>query len=252
MNSSKSGGEGVGAAVASSSAQGSDARQLALSLPHNPQMTRADFLIGAANENAAALIDRFPDWQSRIVLLVGPAGSGKTHLGQIWKEAAGAAQVSARDLREADVEPLLAGGRLLIEDVDRGPIDEAAMFHMINRARERGAHLLLTSRRAPAAMAVSLPDLVSRLRAALLVELLPPDDALLERVLVKLFADRQLRIEHSLATYVVRRMERSLEAANRIVAALDEAALAAGRPVTRQLAGEVLDRDFGNEPELPL
>lgn len=250
MNSSKAGGEGDDETGAPPS-QGGDARQLALSLPHNPQMTRADFLIGTANENAAALIDRFPDWQSRIVLLVGPAGSGKTHLGRIWSDAAGAAQIAARDLREQDVEPLLAGGRLLVEDVDRGGIDEAAMFHLINRVRENGAHLLLTSRQPPAAMALVLPDLVSRLRAALLVELLPPDDALLERVLVKLFADRQLRVDPALATYVVRRMERSLEAANRVVAALDEAALAAGRPVTRQLAGEVLDRDFGNEPELP-
>lgn len=251
MNSSKAGGEGDEAAAASPPSQGGDARQLALSLPHNPQMTRADFLIGTANENAAALIDRFPDWQSRIVLLVGPAGSGKTHLGRIWSDAAGAAQIAARDLREQDVEPLLAGGRLLVEDVDRGDLNEAAMFHLINRVRENGAHLLLTSRQPPAAMGLALPDLVSRLRAALLVELLPPDDALLERVLVKLFADRQLRVDPALATYVVRRMERSLEAANRVVAALDEAALAAGRPVTRQLAGEVLDRDFGNEPELP-
>lgn len=250
MNSSEAGGEGDEAAGAPPS-QGGSVRQLALSLPHNPQMTRADFLIGTANENAAALIDRFPDWQSRIVLLVGPAGSGKTHLGHIWSEAAGAAQIAARDLREQDVEPLLGGGRLLVEDVDRGVIDEAAMFHLINRARERGAHLLLTSRQPPASMALALPDLISRLRAALLVELLPPDDALLERVLVKLFADRQLRVDPALATYIVRRIERSLEAANRVVAALDEAALAAGRPVTRQLAAEVLDRDFGNEPELP-
>lgn len=250
MNSSEAGGEGDEAAGVFPSGGGS-VRQLALSLPHNPQMTRADFLIGTANENAAALIDRFPDWQSRIVLLVGPAGSGKTHLGRIWSEAAGAAQIAARDLREQDVEPLLAGGRLLVEDVDRGVIDEPAMFHLINRARERGAHLLLTSRQPPTSMALALPDLISRLRAALLVELLPPDDALLERVLVKLFADRQLRVDPALATYVVRRIERSLEAANRVVAALDEAALAAGRPVTRQLAAEVLDRDFGNEPELP-
>ncbi|MBN9017071.1 MAG: hypothetical protein J0H11_06610 [Rhizobiales bacterium] len=250
MNSSEAGGEGDEETGVSPS-QGGSVRQLALSLPHNPQMTRADFLIGTANENAAALIDRFPDWQSRIVLLVGPAGSGKTHLGRIWSEVAGAAQIAARDLREQDVEPLLAGGRLLVEDVDRGVIDEPAMFHLINRARERGAHLLLTSRQPPASMALALPDLISRLRAALLVELLPPDDALLERVLVKLFADRQLRVDPALATYVVRRIERSLEAANRVVAALDEAALAAGRPVTRQLAAEVLDRDFGNEPELP-
>jgi len=224
--------------------------QLTLNLPHRPQLTRADFLVGAANESAAALIDRFPDWPNRIVVLIGPPGSGKTHLSQIWKDEAGAAEIAARELAAPAIEPLLAKGRLLVEDLHEAGVDEAALFHLLNRARERQAFLLLTSRRPAASLDLALPDLASRLRAALPAELTAPDDDLLQRVLVKLFADRQLLVDPGVVAFVARRIERSLDAANRVVAALDEAALAAGRPVTRHLAGTILGRDFGDEPEL--
>lgn len=217
------------------------ARQLGLALPHQPQMTRADFLVGASNEAAVALIDRFPAWPNRNLLLIGPAGSGKSHLGRIWREIAGARAIRAAALREAEIEPSLAEGRLLVEDLHEPDLDEAVLFHLLNRARERSAFLMLTSRVPPHELAVALPDLVSRLRLALPVELPLPDDELLRRVLVKLFADRQLRVDPSLIDYLARRIERSYDAANRVVAALDAAALAAGRPITRQLAAAVLE-----------
>lgn len=225
------------------------ARQLGLALPHQPQMTRADYLVGASNEAAVALIDRFPDWPNRNLLLIGPAGSGKSHLGRIWREIAGARAVQASELHETEIEPSLAAARLLVEDLQEPGLDEAALFHLFNRARERGAFLMLTSRVPPSELAITLPDLVSRLRAALPVELPLPDDELLRRVLVKLFADRQLRVDPSLIDYLARRIERSYDAANRVVAALDAAALAAGRPITRQLAATVLDLAPDGEEE---
>lgn len=226
--------------------------QLALTLPHPAQMTRADFLIGRANEAAAGLVDRFPDWPNRTVLLAGPPGSGKTHLGRIWREASHAAEIAARDLGRADIEALLSTGRVLVEDLHEEGVDEAALFHLLNLVREREAYAFLTSRLPPGQLAFTLPDLVSRLRAAVPAELDTPDDDLLSRVMVKLFADRQLQVDPGLLDFIRRRMERSLEAANRIVADLDHAALAAGKPISRQLAAAILRQELGEEePELP-
>ncbi len=224
-----------------------ETRQLALELPHRPALTRADFVVGAANESAMAMVDAFPQWPNRVAVLIGPAGSGKTHLAAVWREASGAAEIAARDLGAADLGSLLASGAVLVEDIHSDGVDATALFHLINLVREREAFALLTSRVAPAELDVALPDLRSRLRAAVPVELAAPDDALLAHVIVKLFADRQLPVDAGLVDYLGRRMERSLGAANRIVAELDAAALAAGRPVTRQLAAQVLGRHDADE-----
>jgi len=219
--------------------------QLPLSLPHRPAMTRADFLVGAANREAIALIDRWPDWPAMTVLVAGPAGSGKSHLVEIWRLASGAAVASASALDDAAAPAMVAAGAVAVEDLQAGPFDEAALFHLLNLARERAVPVLMTSRQWPAALPIALPDLASRLRAAHPVELGPPDDELLRRVLVKLFADRQLSIDRAVVDYIVVRMERSLEAANRIVDDLDRTALAAHRAITRPLAAAALARVDG-------
>ncbi|MGZ3411433.1 MAG: chromosomal replication initiator DnaA [Xanthobacteraceae bacterium] len=214
-------------------------RQLALALGHDESFARDDFLSGPSNAKALALIERWPDWPSRAILLVGPEGSGKSHLAAIWSANSGARTVSARFVEEANVPAMLATGALVIEDLSTGFLEERALFHLLNLAREQGAHLLLTARTAPAAWQISLPDLASRLREIPVVILDPPDDALLRAVLVKLFADRQLVIDESLIAYLVTRMERSFAAARAAVAALDREALRQQRPVTRALAGEL-------------
>ena len=140
-------------------------------------------------------------------------------------------------------------GAVAVENLHAGPLDEAALFHLLNLAGERQAPVLLTSRTAAAALPVKLPDLASRLRAARPVDLGAPDDDLLRRVIVKLFADRQLAVDSAVVDYIALRMERSLQGANAIVADLDREALAAGVPVTRRLAAGALARVFGRPPE---
>lgn len=226
------------------------ARQIPLTLPHSAAMARVDFLVGAANAAAIAAIDAWPDWPAPVLLLAGPVGSGKTHLVNIWCAASGAAAVAASMLSESDVEALVGHGAVAIEDLHAGPLDEAALFHLLNRARERNAPVLLTSRLWASALSIRLPDLASRLRAARPVELGEPDDDLLRRVLVKLFADRQIAVDPGVVDYVALRMERSLEGASAIVADLDREGLAARAPITKRLAALSLARVFDRQPDM--
>jgi len=214
-------------------------RQLALALPHAESFAREDFLTGAPNEAALAMIERWPDWPDRALALVGPEGAGKSHLAAIWAEIAGARRVSARALGETNLIGALATGALVIEDAP-ARLDERALFHLLNLIREEEAYLLITARVAPARWSVALPDLASRLRAVPTVALSAPDDALLRAVLVKLFADRQLGVDSSLVSYLVTRIERSFAAARAAVETLDREALRMQRPVTRALAAELL------------
>ncbi|ODT17621.1 MAG: hypothetical protein ABS35_25415 [Kaistia sp. SCN 65-12] len=225
-------------------------RQLPLSLPHSAAMTRADFIVGRANESAVALVDRHPDWPNPVAVLVGPVGSGKTHLGQIWKAAAGAGEIAARDLATASLDGVVTRP-VLVEDLHEDGVSQPALFHLLNLVRERRVSALLTSRVPVAGLQFDLPDLASRLRAAVPAGLSEPEDALLARVIVKLFADRQLVVDPAVVDFISQRMERSLGAANRLVELLDREALAAGRPISRNLAASVLAREAGDEPELP-
>ncbi|MBM3529768.1 MAG: chromosomal replication initiator DnaA [Alphaproteobacteria bacterium] len=214
-------------------------RQLTLALDHAESLAREDFLEGPSNAAALSLIERWPDWPSRAVLLRGPEGSGKSHLAAIWARASGARTVSPRALAGADVPIALATGALVVENLDRGAFDEAALFHLLNLAREERAYLLITARSAPATWRIALPDLASRLRAIPVVALEPPGDALLRAVIVKLFADRQLAVDEGLVGFLATRIERSFAAARAAVAALDREALRLQRPVTRALAAEL-------------
>jgi chromosomal replication initiation ATPase DnaA len=217
-------------------------RQLALALGHAESFSREDFLSGPCNAAALALVDRWPDWPGRVVALIGPEGSGKSHLAAIWAELAGARFLAARALDPAGLPAALSTGALVLEDVEPAGIDERALFHLLNLVREQEGHLLITARTAPASWRLRVNDLASRLRAVPAVELAPPDDALLRAVTVKLFADRQVAVDESLITYLATRVERSFAAVRSVVAELDREALQLQRPVTRALAAEILGR----------
>ena len=215
-------------------------RQLAFALPHAESLTRDNFLEGPANEAGLALIESWPDWPNRIMLLVGPEGSGKSHLAAIWAEDAGARSTAAHALTADDVPGALATGALVVEDLKPGQFDERAMFHLINLARQDEAFVLMTARLSPSAFEVELRDLRSRLRAVPTVSLLPPDDHLFRGLIVKFCADRQLSIDETVVSYLTSRIERSYAAARQTVDLLDSEALRLGRPVTRALAAELL------------
>lgn len=222
------------------------AQQLVLDLGHRTALGAEDFLVGISNAAAVALIDSWPDWPAPVVLVVGPLRSGKSHLAHVWQARSGADIVAAADVGEADIRRLEATGALVVEDLDRGIGCERTLFHLLNTARERRASVLLTSALLPGDLAIALPDLRSRLRAAVTVEIAAPDDGLLRAVLVKHFADRQILVEPQVVAWLVVNMDRTMAAAARIVEAIDRLALASRRKVTRPLAAEAL---AGLQPE---
>lgn len=225
-------------------------RQLPLDLGHSPGLSRDDLVVSRANTQAVALIDRWPEWPAPVVLLAGPAGSGKSHLAAIWREQTGAVELSASDISAHVGE--IGAHPVLIDDADQGRLDQEGLFHLINTVRGAGSHLLLTARSFPASWGVTLPDLASRLKAAATVEIEEPDDLLLAGVITKLFADRQVEVEPHVVQFLVRRIERSLSTAIRVVEKLDRAALEQKSRISRALAAETVDSLDAGQGELEL
>lgn len=226
--------------------------QLALNLEFRPALARDDFLVAETNAEAVAWIDRAAldagGWSDGRLAIFGPAGSGKTHLAQVWRVESGAVEISPDDILVQEPGRLLEGvGALILEDAERlaadGAIGAEALLHFLNDARERGCRVLLTGREPPARWPCPLPDLRSRLAAVQAVALRPPDEDLLAVVMVKLFADRRLDVAPEVIGYLVPRLERSFAAVQRIVRLLDLAALSRRQTITVPLARRVLRED---------
>lgn len=223
--------------------------QLPLEFQHVPASSREDLLISDPLSAAVTVVDAWPNWPSPVVILAGPVGSGKTHLAAIWQARSGATAI--HPVEGAGAEEAAAAGPVLFEDVDRKGFDDRSLFHVVNNIRQNGHTLLMTTRLWPMSWPVELPDLRSRLKAATVVEIGEPDDELLSQVIVKLFADRQLFVDDRLVAYIVARMERSLDAAQRLVERLDRLALSRGSRISRALAQEVLGNMAGGDAGEP-
>jgi ATPase involved in DNA replication initiation len=223
------------------------AEQLPLALAYPSSTGRDDLLVSKRMEAAVALVDSWPDWPSPVVIITGPAGSGKSHLASIWREMSGAVDIDAREGSNSSL--IAATSPVLLEDADRADYSETELFHVINSVRQNGTALLMTARDWPFAWPVSLADLKSRLRAATMIEIGEADDEHLTQLVVKLFADRQLHVDDKIVSYIIPRIERSFSAAQEVVDRIDRLALSRRAKVSRSLAADALAEMAAQSPQ---
>ncbi|MBL6959089.1 MAG: DNA replication protein [Rhodospirillales bacterium] len=224
----------------------SDPPQLTLDFDHRPSLAGDDFLVAPNNDEAVSWLDRWPHWPGPVLAIHGPVGCGKTHLASVFAALSGARVISAADLQlGADPLDILgAAPAFVIEDAEAAAAGgEEDFLHLFNVIAETGRHLLLTSKTPPSRWPLGLPDLRSRLNSVLAVEIGAPGDALIVAVLVKLFSDRQLRVDDEVIRYLSTRMDRSFEAARSLVDRIDRHALAAQRNITVPLVRQVLESE---------
>lgn len=225
--------------------------QLPLNLGHRDARGREDFLIAPCNRDAVALIDRWPGWSAPVMVLCGPAASGKSHLAAVWRTMSGAAEIDLSQGVSAD-ELFTRGDHLLVDATDAFIGDregETVLFHLYNMAKEQNKTILMTARAAPRHLDFKIPDLASRLRAAPLAAIAAPDEELLGAVMVKMFADRQVNVADDVLTYVLPRMERSFAAARDIVEKADHLALSEKKPVSVSLMRRILLDEIKEQEE---
>lgn len=202
--------------------------QIALPLAAGPGAGPSRIVVGNAN---AAVLDAFAragEWPFRTAILFGPPRSGKSLIARWFSES---------------------GGGEAIDDADR--MDETDLFHRWNRAQESGTPLLLVSSAAEGAWTITLPDLASRLGAALHLQIGAPDDAMLAD-LIALHAElRGIVLGPDACAYLVPRAERSHMGAERLVATIDRLSLERKQAPTLSVWRDALEEIMGpQEPRL--
>ncbi len=199
-------------------------------------------VVSDANRDAARLLTDWRVWPGGALALIGPRGSGKTHLALAWAVEAGARQISPRAAPE-DAAAIFreAGGRVLIDEADQKP-DETALWRLLDLAKSEGGAMLLVGLKPPAAWAASIPDLKSRLAAMAVARLGEPDEALMEVVLRRVCREQFIHLSDDAARYLARRLPRTFAAAHSLAAALDADLAKGAKPVAVPAARRALEK----------
>jgi len=213
--------------------------QLILDFEHRTALSGEDFLVANCNRDAISWIDSWPNWPAPALVVFGPPGSGKSHLAAVFEAYSDAQRVTINEFEYAASNVI---NNLIIEDFDGilNPDQEVSLFHLYNAAKEASYKILMTSHSPPAQWRITLPDLRSRMNAAISVKIGLPDDSLIAALLVKIFADRQVQVSSDVIIYAASRMERSFLAVQQVVENADHLALTTKKKITVNLMKEVL------------
>ncbi|MFK7792831.1 MAG: hypothetical protein AB8B88_09210 [Devosiaceae bacterium] len=219
-----------------------DAGQLVFDIAPPPSYAGEDYVVGPCNAQAHQLATSLA-WPTPVGLILAPCGAGKTHLATLFAQRFSAVHWFAGAVPQLTH----SGGAIIIDGLEtwvgaqRSEQDEDALFHTLEVARANAWVVLVTCQGAPETLGIRRPDTVSRLRAGERASVEAPDDALFTAIAIKLFTDRHLMVDPSIAEYLLQRMERSYANLAKLVRVIDERSLAAGRRITKSLARDVLD-----------
>ena len=181
------------------------------------------------------MINKWPDWESRKIIIFGDSGTGKTHLSKIWQEKTSAIILNLNKFKKIKFDNFfLKKKKFIIENIsnffdkikkkDKENL-EKNLLHFYNLIDEKRGYVVLTAAIAPKFWGINLPDLKSRILSSTTINIKKPDDELLSSVLVKLFIDKQILIDKKIIKFIVYRSERSFTSLQSLVNKIDEQSL---------------------------
>ena len=217
----------------------SELNQLLLDFNYKTNFNEHDFYLSKSNSNAFNLINRWPDWDKKILNISGEKFSGKSHLANIFKLKSKALLIKGNEIDNSIFKSIKLHENIIIDDFEECN-EEEILYSIFNLIDQDSKYLLINSLKPINEIKYRLPDLTSRSKNCLYAVIENPDDELLFAIILKNFSDRQIKIEKKIINFIISRIDRSYRKIDEFIYKIDELSLKKKKPINLKTIKEIL------------
>ena len=217
----------------------SELNQLLLDFDYKTNFNEHDFYLSKSNSNAFNLINRWPDWDKKILNISGEKFSGKSHLANIFKLKSKAFLIKGNEINNSIFKSIKLHESIIIDDFEECK-EEEILYSIFNLIDQDSKYLLINSLKPINEIKYRLPDLTSRSKNCLYAVIENPDDELLFAIILKNFSDRQIKIEKKIINFIISRIDRSYRKIDEFIYKIDELSLKKKKPINFKTIKEIL------------
>ena len=200
----------------------------------------SDYYVSKCNFFARNLIAIWPNWEKKIVNLAGEKYSGKTHLSKIFKSNSDALYLYSNNIEDNILKKIKLSNSIIIEDLEES-FDEKLLYSIFNLVEQDNKYLLISSKKPIDTMKFTLPDLLSRLKNCIIAKIEQPDDELIYAIILKIFSDRQIKLDNKIIDYIIKRIARSYSKMHEFIYKIDELSLKKKKSINFKIIKEIIN-----------
>jgi chromosomal replication initiation ATPase DnaA len=213
--------------------------QIVFKFPDKSFYYEEDFCVGENNYEAYKLIKEWPNWSFKGINIYGPKKSGKSYLSKIFSDKTNSKIFEGKNINKDKLNLILNQKVLIIEDIELFN-DEFFFQTILNDFISKNKFIYLTSNKLAGSLSFKLKDLISRLNSLVAVRINNPSDDLFHQILTKMLSDKQINITAKEVNFILKKIERSYDAASRFVKKLDELSLLYKKKINTKIIDQAL------------
>jgi chromosomal replication initiation ATPase DnaA len=213
--------------------------QIVFKFPDKSFYYEEDFCVGENNYEAYKLIKEWPNWSFKGINIYGPKKSGKSYLSKIFSDKTNSKIFEGENINKDKLNLILNQKVLIIEDIELFN-DEFFFQTILNDFISKNKFIYLTSNKLAGSLSFKLKDLISRLNSLVAVRINNPSDDLFHQILTKMLSDKQINITAKEVNFILKKIERSYDAASRFVKKLDELSLLYKKKINTKIIDQAL------------
>tara|TARA_B100000242_G_C42981896_1_gene455760 strand:- start:222 stop:878 length:657 start_codon:yes stop_codon:yes gene_type:complete len=216
--------------------------QLVFKFPFKTRYFEQDFFVSSNNFSAYKLIESWPNWPGKWVNIIGPTGSGKTHLSKILEKKIKKLKViDETNVNEKIISELRHFDCLIIDNF-KNKIEDKLLYSILNQSKQLENFIVINSKLQLNKFEIKLKDLKSRFNSFIFIGIDLPTDDLLQVIISKSFSDKQINLNPKVSEYIVKNVDRSYEKMFKFLSDLDELSLSSGKSININLIKKVLNQ----------